>query len=64
MYWQVNTPSDIDGGRAYSGTNSLYMGIFGPAADEHTTPLAVLESTNLINPVNLGTLVGGQLLRS
>jgi hypothetical protein len=60
VFWQVNTPSDIDGGRAYSGTNSLYMGIFGPAADEHTTPLAVLESTNLINPVNLGTLVGGQ----
>jgi hypothetical protein len=54
VYWQVNTTSDIDGGRAYSGTNSLYMGIFGPAADEHTTPLAVLESTNLIDPVNLG----------
>jgi len=44
VYWQVTTPSDIDGGRAYSGTNSLYMGIFGAAADEHTTPLAVLES--------------------
>ena len=60
VYWQVTTPSDIDGGRAYSGTNSLYMGIFGPAADEHTTPMAVLESTNLIDPVNLGTLAGGQ----
>ena len=54
VYWQVTTPSDIDGGKAYSGFNSLYMGIFGPAADEHTTPMAVLESVDLVAPVNLG----------
>jgi hypothetical protein len=53
IFWQVHTPDAIDGGKAYSGQNSLYMGIFGPAADEHTTPLAVLESAQMINPVNV-----------
>ncbi|MCP3981018.1 MAG: S8 family serine peptidase [bacterium] len=53
-YWQVTGPSDIDGGRAYNGTHSLYNGIFGPAADEHTTPLAALEATGSEQPIDLG----------
>jgi len=52
-YWQVHQESDIDGGRAYSGTRSLYFGIFGDAADEHTTPLSVLEAVRMQNPVAL-----------
>jgi len=55
-YWQVHTPSAIDGGRAYSGSHSLYMGIFGPAADEHTTPIGVLEAIRSEDPINLGFL--------
>ena len=54
FYWQVHTPSAIDGGKAYSGNNSLYMGIFGQAIDDHTTPLAVLEAMKLAEPIYLG----------
>ncbi len=54
FFWQVHTPSAIDGGRAFSGQKSLYMGVFGPAADEHTTPLGVLEALGLIAPLNIG----------
>lgn len=56
FYWQVHTPAVFDGGRAYSGSNSLYMGIFGFAPDEHTTPMAVLEAMRLEDPINLGIL--------
>ncbi|MCP3978372.1 MAG: hypothetical protein GY716_03430 [bacterium] len=52
--WQVHRPSDIDGGRAFSGTRSLYMGIFGSVADEHTTPFASLEAVGAADPINLG----------
>ena len=52
-FWQVHTTSAVDGGRAYAGNNSLYMGIFGAAADEHTTPVAVLEAIRTNNPINL-----------
>jgi hypothetical protein len=55
-FWQVHTPSAVDGGKAYSGANSLYMGIFGLAADEHTTPMAVLEAIRTEDPINLGFL--------
>ncbi|MCP3981019.1 MAG: S8 family serine peptidase [bacterium] len=51
--WQVHQPTDIDGGRAFSGTRSLYMGIFGPEADEHTTPLATLEAVGSDQPIDL-----------
>ncbi|MCP3982208.1 MAG: S8 family serine peptidase [bacterium] len=54
FFWQVHRPSDVDGGRAYTGTHSLYMGIFGPAADEHTTPMATLEAVRSNNPISLG----------
>jgi hypothetical protein len=53
FYWQVHTPDEIDGGKAYSGTNSLYMGIFGQEENTHTTPLAVLEAVQLREPINL-----------
>ncbi|MCP3980277.1 MAG: S8 family serine peptidase [bacterium] len=52
--WQVHRTTDIDGGRAYTGTQSLYMGIFGANADEHTTPLATLEGVGSAAPINLG----------
>jgi hypothetical protein len=55
-WWQVHTPAAIDGGRAYAGSNSLYMGKFGTAADEHTTPAAILEAVRTQSPVNLGFL--------
>ena len=53
FFWQVNTPSSPNYGKAYSGNNSLYMGIFGPAPDWQTTPLAVLEAVRLRDPINL-----------
>ena len=54
FFWQVHTPAAGDGGKAYSGNNSLYMGIFGPTPDSHTTPLAVLEAMRSSSPINLG----------
>jgi len=54
FYWQVHQTSDIDGGRAYSGERSLYYGIFGAAADEHTTPLSILEAVRTQSPIALG----------
>ncbi|MCP3978373.1 MAG: S8 family serine peptidase [bacterium] len=53
-FWQVHHPSDIDGGRAFAGTRSLYMGIFGATPDGHTTPLATLEAAGSDAPINLG----------
>jgi hypothetical protein len=52
-FWQVHGPSAVDGGKAFSGSYSLYMGIFGAAADEHTTPMAVLEAIGTSDPINL-----------
>jgi hypothetical protein len=52
-WWRVHQTTDIDGGRAFSGTRSLYMGEFGAAADEHTTPVGNLEAVRMDNPVNL-----------
>jgi hypothetical protein len=53
-YFQVHQTSAVDGGRAYSGTRSLYWGIFGPNADEHTTALSTLEAIRTTNPIALG----------
>jgi hypothetical protein len=52
-YWQIHRTTDIDGGRAFSGSQSLYNGIFGPAADEHTTPLGNMEAAGSSAPINL-----------
>ncbi len=56
FFWQIHTPAAIDGGKAYTGTRSLYMGVFGAAADEHTIPMSVLEAIKLREPVNLGVV--------
>ncbi|HKQ62356.1 MAG TPA: hypothetical protein VJS92_13775 [Candidatus Polarisedimenticolaceae bacterium] len=55
--WSVNDPGDVDGGRSFSGTRSLYYGINPatiPAADEHTTPTSAMEAARTINPIHLG----------
>jgi hypothetical protein len=54
FFWQVHTPAEMDGGKAYSGSNSLYMGLFGPGPDTHTTPTSVLEAIRSDQPINLG----------
>jgi hypothetical protein len=54
FHWQIDDPTDIDLGRGYTGTNSLYFGIFGAAANMNTTPMGVLEGTGNANPVHLG----------
>ncbi|MCP3979171.1 MAG: S8 family serine peptidase [bacterium] len=53
-FWQLHRTTDIDGGKAFEGIQSLYMGIFGPTADEHTTPMANLEAVGSAFPINLG----------
>ena len=53
-HWQINDPADIDGGRAFTGTNSLYMGVFGPTINTHTTPTGTLEAAGTAAPINLG----------
>ena len=53
-FWQVNGAGSPDGGRSYTGTRSLYMGIYGPEPDENTTPLATLEAAGSVLPVNVG----------
>ncbi len=52
-HWQINDPSDIDAGRAYTGTNSLYMGVFGAAANMNTTPTGTLEAAGTAAPIHL-----------
>ncbi len=53
-YWQVDDPSDVDLGRGFTGTNSLYMGAFGPTANTNTTPMGTLEAAGSRTPIHLG----------
>ena len=53
FHWQINGPLSPDGGRAYSGTHSLYMGEYLPGGLGYTTPLAVLEATRTSQPVHM-----------
>jgi len=53
-HWQVDGPTSVDGGRAYTGSHSLYMGIFLPDDLGHTTPLAVLEAASMTDPIHIG----------
>jgi hypothetical protein len=53
FYWQINTPNDLNMGKAFSGSNSLYMGEIR-GVDIMTTPVSVLEYLQLIDPINLG----------
>jgi len=54
FYWNVNTPDSPDGGRSFSGNNSLYMGIYGPDANSNTSPVGVLEGIRTTDPIYLG----------
>jgi hypothetical protein len=54
FYWQINTPASPDGGRAFDGSNSLYMGIYGPASDENTSPVGTLEGIKTADPIYIG----------
>ncbi|MCP3982299.1 MAG: right-handed parallel beta-helix repeat-containing protein [bacterium] len=51
--WQVDGPEALDGGRSFSGMRSLYMGIVLDEQLGRTTPMAALEATHTIDPVNL-----------
>jgi hypothetical protein len=52
-WWSVDSPSNpVDGGRAYSGTNSLNYGVQLPG--DYTTPLAALEAVATSDPIYLG----------
>jgi hypothetical protein len=53
FFWQINTPASSNHGKAFSGNNSLYMGIFGAAPDFMTTPVSVLEAVRTSSPINL-----------
>ncbi len=53
-FWQIDGPESYDGGRAYSGSRSLYVGVIDGVLMDHTTPLAVLEATGTTDPINLG----------
>jgi hypothetical protein len=59
FWWQINSadpngPPSPDDGRAFSGLQSLYYGEYGPAPDENTTPVGVLEAIATLEPINLG----------
>jgi hypothetical protein len=54
LFWHLEGPDVQDGGRAFTGTRSLHMGVHLPAALGHTTPFAVLEAVATEQPVHLG----------
>ena len=58
VFWQLDgagVPTSPDGGRAKSGTKSMYYGVFfNPPHTPFTTPLSTVESVYTPNPVNLG----------
>ena len=53
-YWQTVGPESSDGGRAFTGVRSLYMGIFLPGELGYTTPLAGLEAAGVPGFVHVG----------
>jgi hypothetical protein len=57
VWWQVDgiDTGSSDGGRAKSGSHSLYYGSYlVDPPEEFTTPLAAVESAATITPINLG----------
>lgn len=54
FHWQVDGPSSPDGGRAYTGNHSLFMGLFLPGELGHTTPMATLEAVATTDPIHIG----------
>jgi hypothetical protein len=59
IYWQVDgfDTASPDGGRAKTGSYSLYYGIYlTDPPSEFTTPLAIVESVATTDPINLGAI--------
>jgi hypothetical protein len=57
IYWGIDgfDTSSPDGGRAKTGSYSMYYGVYlTDPPSSFTTPLAVVESVATVNPVNLG----------
>jgi len=54
FYWNINAPDSPDGGRSFSGNNSLYMGIYGPDPNSNTAPVGILEGIRTTAPIYLG----------
>jgi hypothetical protein len=52
VWWQIDGPTQADGGRAYTGTRSLYYGAFIPGGG-HTGPTSTIEGAQSLNPINL-----------
>lgn len=53
FHFSLDGPASVDGGRAYSGTNSLYFGVPLAAGFGHTTPAGVLEAVESGLPIFL-----------
>ncbi len=56
FFWQLDGLSSPDGGRAFTGTSSLYFGVFGDAPHMNTTPMGVLEAVASRDPIPLGLI--------
>jgi len=58
VFWQIDglgIPGTPDGGRAKSGSRSMYYGIFlNDPADDFTTPLSIVEAAGTPELINLG----------
>ncbi|MDH3786053.1 MAG: hypothetical protein OEV00_12090, partial [Acidobacteriota bacterium] len=54
--WWINTTANPNGGRGYSGDQSLYYGVDPEdvAFDAQTTRLAVIEAVQTTDPINIG----------
>jgi hypothetical protein len=55
-YWQVDgfDTGAPDGGRAKSGSYSMYYGVYLPSDADFTTPMAVVESAAVTETINVG----------
>ncbi len=56
IFWQIDGPASAgpDGGRAYSGVQSLYFGVYDVFNFDFTTPVGILEGAKTADPINLG----------
>ncbi len=55
-FWQVDgsTTGSPDGGRAYTGSHSLYFGVYLDPTLGFTTPTGTVEAVQTTGPINLG----------
>jgi len=59
--WHVHTAARPDGGRAFSGANSLHMGHHTLLADDDTTSLGQLDAVRTTNPIHLSNSLDATL---